>query len=241
MLYHRPGPAPSQVCTGMHAPAMMVSALELASLPLECVQGRQAGNGSLHHGQRQGWGPSQLCFLHVCALSLAMVAFTLVGSSIRARGSGAGAHHRLGSALGWSWQASQSARQFSICCLHAMTGSKRVCVHSLQEQSLGYLQPSSKPHRFSNQLRGVIHVWLGYLICGLNLLLPREGPLACDIPLLFCVPCQGCGSQSDCFSSPPTRLHVNLYSLGCRRAVPLVSRSISARVPLYVVVVLMCS
>ena len=69
---------------------------------------------------------------------------------------GAGAQCRLGGTLGWSWQSGQNTRLFSICCLSAVTGIKQVCVCTLQEWSLGFLQSSVKPQWYSNQPRRLI-------------------------------------------------------------------------------------
>ena len=150
------------------APVMLVSALELASLPSESAQGlvlswwsppwRQpcsllcvctkglAGNG----WSEVGLGLSWLSSLQVCIGSLKTAASALVASSTRARGTGAGAKCRLGSVLRWSWQAGQSPRQFSICCLHTVIRSKQVHACVLQEWGLSFLWPSGKPHWFSN-------------------------------------------------------------------------------------------
>ena len=141
-----------------------------------------------------------------------MTASTLVESSTGAKRAGAGVHCRPGGMLGQSWQASQSPRQFSICCLHAVTRSKQDYAHALQVWSLSFVPPSSRPHWFSNWLRGFVFLVLDPRAkvsnMWLELLLPREDLGACDIPLLLCAPHYGCVSQSYCFSSLPTKLHV---------------------------------
>ena len=122
----------------------------------------------------RGWGPSWLCSLQMGTISLAMAAFALVESSSGARGAGTGAWYGLGGALGWSWQASQSPRQFSICCLHAVTGSEQVYVCALQELSLGFLQVLFKPAK--ELIFPVLNPGLGCLIYGSNPSLPRGDP-----------------------------------------------------------------
>ena len=58
--------------------------------------------------------------------------------------------------LGPSWQGNRSTRPLSTCCFQAVTGSKQVCACITQEWKPSLLQPSDKPHWFSNQLRGLI-------------------------------------------------------------------------------------
>ena len=72
--------------------------------------------------------------------------------------------------------------------------------------------------------------------CAWNLLL-REDSLACDIPFLFSVPGKGYVLWPDDFPPlPADSMWIIHYSLGCRTAVLLVSRLISARVAPNVVV-----
>ena len=74
---------------------------------------------------------------------------------------------------------------------------------------------------------------------GLEPLLLREDPRACDSHLLFWLPTRGVG-PSEITSLPflPVTVWVFLYTLGCRKAVLLVLRLFSERVFLYVFVVL---
>lgn len=140
-----------------------------------------------------GLGPLLLPFSPTVCILLAMVPSPLAGSSIRASSAGARAHCRLRVALGWPRQASHNTWQFSICCLHAWTGSKQIYAYALQEHSLSFLQPSGKPHWFSNQLRGLVFPVLdsraGVPKLWLKPLLQKEDLQACDATFLFWVTC----------------------------------------------------
>lgn len=163
MLCHRPGPRGSQVCVGMRAPAMMASAL---------------------------WSVCRLCKLEMAASTLVRsraVSSTCVHSYGPSVGLSLSGEQRQSTGLeqwlsvawgvhggGPSTQAVVQGRLQSAASMLLLGGSK--CVRSLQEQSLGYLWPSSKPHRFSSSLRGLIfQIWTPgpeYLICRLNPSLP---------------------------------------------------------------------
>ena len=60
-----------------------------------------------------------------------LVAITLAGKRTGVEGARAGTWCGLGGMLGLTWQASQSSRYFSICCLCTRIGSKQGCVHAL--------------------------------------------------------------------------------------------------------------
>ena len=79
------------------------------------------------------------------------------------------------------WEVGQGSRAVSVCFFLFDPRSKHACVWNL-----GFLQPSCKSHRFSNQLRGVISSvsdpGQGCPMCGPNCSLPREDLLACVIP-----------------------------------------------------------
>ena len=90
-------------------------------------------------------------------------------------------------------------RHFSISCLFAVTGSKQICACALQEWSLSFLQPLLvNPTGFQASQGGLSSPCqtqgLRCLIYGSHPSFPREAPLACDSPLLLCVPHQRCGS-----------------------------------------------
>lgn len=169
-LYYWAGFFPSQVLTLMPMMTMMVSTLA------------------------RGWtGASAASIFSNCVHSSGNGALSIAGSSIRASSAGARAHCRLRVALGWPRQASHNTWQFSICCLHAWTGSKQIYAYALQEHSLSFLQPSGKPHWFSNQLRGLVFPVLdsraGVPKLWLKPLLQKEDLQACDATFLFWVTC----------------------------------------------------
>ena len=111
--------------------------------------------------------------------ALAMAASALVRGSVRApfplsvctligNGSPCPSGEQCQSEKGWSrspMQARECAGKtakapgcfqyaVSLLCVCVWWWGKQVCACTLQERSLGFLQPSSKPHLFSNQLRG---------------------------------------------------------------------------------------
>lgn len=105
--------------------------------------------------------------------------------------------------------------------------------------------PSLNPTDFQTGYSGLSSwCWtssLRFLVCGLNLWLPKEDQVW-DIPFFFYAPASGVGPNH--IASPPfltDSMWIFLYSPDCRRLVLLVPRSTSVTVPLYVVVVLMCS
>ena len=110
------------------------------------------------------------------------------------------------------------------------------------------LEPFGKPQWFPNQLRGSSSQgwtrWLGCLIRGSNPSLPPEKipkSVPCPSPS---VPSTGGGrSWPDQTASPPflpAFVQFFLHSLGWKRAIWLVPKSILPSSALYVVVVLMC-
>lgn len=146
--HHWAGSVPSQVCAGMGTLTVVVFPLELASLPSECMRQR-----ARWQWLPQPWSQARLwsepAQLHPSVLTLlGKGSLHLSGGKTRARVAGSGAPCGLGCALGWLWQVSQSPRQFSVCCFCIVQG--------LHEPSLGFLQPCSEPHWFSNQLRQLI-------------------------------------------------------------------------------------
>lgn len=123
--------------------------------------------------------------------------------------------------------------------------SKQVCVFSSRAASISH-SPSVSPKGFQTNYRDSFFPCqiprLGYPTYGLNLLLPREVLLACDIPFFFCVSSWGHRFQFDHIHSLPTQLNVDLfYGFGYGRVFPPVSSSFSMRVSLHVDVFLMCS
>ena len=96
-----------------------------------------------------------------CALSLAMAALTLVGSSTRAtvaRRCSSWARACTLMVVG-NWIVPWAV---SICFLCLVPRSKQACGHILHKQILGLLQASCKSHWFSNQLRGLIFPLSGF-------------------------------------------------------------------------------
>ena len=86
----------------------------------------------------RGWSHSSEL---VPLLLRVMVVYTLAGSSATAEQPVVGGWCRLGACWGGPGRLARAP----ICCLCAGTQSKQVCMHVLQEQSLGFLQPSGKP------------------------------------------------------------------------------------------------
>ena len=105
-----------------------------------------------------------------------------------------------GCMLGWSWL---DPRQISVCCLYDVTRSRQIFVFILQEQSLGFLHPSGKPHWFSIQPRGLSSwCWtpgLRFLICKLEPLVSQGGSPSMWYPSLLFVPHCTCVSWSGHF------------------------------------------
>ena len=134
-LLYWTGFAPSfvHVCT----PAMAVSALT----------------------RQQGWGPSWFHSFSDACTHIGYGSLLLSGKQFWSRRGCSRRPVWAGGHVGLSWQDGQSMRQFSICCLCAKSGSKQVCACVHWERSLGFSQPSVKPHWYSNQLR-----WFVFLV-----------------------------------------------------------------------------
>lgn len=113
----------TRICMWICMPEVVVSILELVSLPPNYVHRGVCLQLLPLPRQKQSWAQSWPCSLLVCSLSLAMGVSTLVGLSAQARGV---------SILDLTWKASQKRRQFSICYLCALTGRKKVCARALQ-------------------------------------------------------------------------------------------------------------
>lgn len=123
---------PSRICMWTCMPEVVVSILELVSLPPHYVHRGVCLQLLPLPRQKQSWAQSWPCSLLVCSLSLAMGVSTLVGLSAQARGV---------SILDLTWKASQKRRQFSIHYLCALTGRKSVPV--LFRAKSQFLQPFS--------------------------------------------------------------------------------------------------
>ena len=177
------------------------------------------GNGYLHPGQRQGWGPSD-SIPSTCVYSCWQCRLCLSGEQHQHKRVWNRSPVQAGCVLGWSWQAGQSTRQFSICCLRAVTWSKQF--------SVSY-SPPVNPTGFQTGSMGLsigfLTPRLGCLICGSNLLIPREDPRACDIASSSGSPTRCVGPNQ--INSPlflSDSVCIFLYSCDFRRAILLVFR-----------------
>lgn len=97
-------------------------------------------------------------------LSFAVATSVLTGSSTRARGTGAGAQWEAATWCRWYWQA-RSLGSFQLAVSMLKPGLSKVCVCNLEKQSLT-LEPSGKPHWFSNQLKEAVRLqgWCSYYV-----------------------------------------------------------------------------
>ena len=134
---------------------MAVSALELAFHPSECV------HQSVHWPwlplpwSEAGPGTDQVLFSQSVCTLVGNSSLHLSGEQLWNKSGWSRLPLPDGGMPGWSWQAGQSSTQFPVCCFCAATGSKQVCACTLQECSLGFLQPSSKPRWFSDHQGGL--------------------------------------------------------------------------------------
>lgn len=128
--------------------------------------------------------------------------FSLAVSCTSVGGAGQGLAH-AGSTHGWSWETGQSPRQFQSASCPLFQERAGMC--TLHKRSLGFLQPSCKPHWISNQPRGVtfpvLDVRDGVPNMWLEPLAPQGGSLNLYNPLLFCD--LSCCAGSDPIASFP--------------------------------------
>lgn len=189
MLYHSPGPAGSQVCIGM-------CVLRWWPLPFGACAGCQSWKWQPPLWSEAGPGSKLALFPpRVCTL-MGNIRLSLRGEQHQSTGPGAIAQRGLGVHGGGP---STQARVF-------LGGSKCVCI-LFKSRVLVTCSPSVSPQVFQPSERTHlpdVDPRTGIPNMSLKSLPPQGDPLICDIPLLFCAPCQGRGRQQ--IASPPLLL-----------------------------------
>lgn len=153
----------TRICMWICMPEVVVSILELVSLPPNYVHRGVCLQLLPLPRQKQSWAQSWPCSLLVCSLSLAMGVSTLVGLSAQARGV---------SILDLESQPEEEA-VFNLLPLCFDWEKESLCPCS-SGQSLSFYSPSFKSHWFLSQLE------LIFPVSG-----PLDGPQACYNALSF--------------------------------------------------------